>query len=604
MSIQSEIIKLDAVRDALVVSVNAKGADLSGDATLWQVKNAVDNITADTDAPVVTQPAPTVSINSSTGKVTAEYTPVAGLVEDTGKKSGELQLTVQAAQTITPGTSNKTIAAGRYLTGAQTIKGDANLTPEYIKSGVSIFGVTGSYSGGTITLPETTAVPQYILKGYTTIRKGDGVGYNVITGEMTTASTVEVENELNFTVSSTVDPTYVFDDYTVEGKGVTVDPAQSRATANFHAHFIPGKGDVLALNSTIPGYFEYSTYAEKTMEGPAHLMFRCAPVPLADGEYGGKAVVEGPLLVGGVSVLMDTDPAFQAENIKKGVAMWGVVGTYEGSTAGMPTIPESCVAYLGRDRLLYIKQDSGITVTGLTLQSTTAREGWDAYGVFEAGPFEGSVLSKETVYLEWNGFSDFTRKWTLHTLVSGYPATAEKWPNSTARFAWGFSPNTEYEESGPNGEYYMLQDLPCCLYGRDDGSGNGGGDRGGTAIRLWDGNRNFFDAPSAGFHPAAFTWDGPNGKAYILGGTSYGNSAVRTTIYPYDSEMGMPGEKYLVGRKLWLGRPDDISTNHEGYTLVTSGMVLGGFALELEPEDYTDPAMYISPFLDGTYKNI
>lgn len=603
MSIQSEITKLDAVRDALVVSVNAKGAALSGDATLWQVKNAVDNITADTDAPVVTQPVPTVSINSSTGKVTAKYTPVAGLVEDTGKKSGELQLTVQAAQTITPGTSNKTIAAGLYLTGAQTIKGDSNLVAGNIKSGVSIFGVTGSYSGGTITLPETTAVPQYILKGYTTIRKGDGVGYNIITGEMTTASTLEVENELNFTVSSTVDPAYIFDDYTVEGKGVTVDPAQSRATANFHALFKPGKGDVLVLNSTIPGYFEYNSYAEKTMEGPAHLMFRCAPVPLADGEYGGRAVVEGPLLVGGIDVLMDTDPAFQAENIKKGVSMWGVVGTYEGSTAGLPSFPESCVAYLGRDRLLYIKQDSGITVTGLTLQSTTAREGWDAYGVFEAGPFEGSVLSKETVYLEWNGFSDFTRKWTLHTLVSGYPATAEKWPSSTARFAWGFSPNTEYEESGPNGEYYMLQDLPCCLYGRDDGSGNGGGVRGGTAITLFDGS-NSFDAPSAGFHPAAFTWDGLNGKAYILGGTSYGNNAVRTTIYPYDSEMGMPGEKYLVGRKLWLGRPDDISTNHEGYTLVTSGMVLGGFALELEPEDYTDPAMYISPFLDGTYKNI
>ena len=53
----------------------------------------------------------------------------------------------QAAQTITPGKSDKTIASGKYLSGTQTIKGDANLVAGNIKSGVSIFGVTGSYEG-------------------------------------------------------------------------------------------------------------------------------------------------------------------------------------------------------------------------------------------------------------------------------------------------------------------------------------------------------------------------------------------------------------------------------------------------------------------------
>lgn len=50
----------------------------------------------------------------------------------------------QAAQTITPGTANKTIAAGKYLSGVQTIKGDSNLKAANIKKGVSIFGVAGS----------------------------------------------------------------------------------------------------------------------------------------------------------------------------------------------------------------------------------------------------------------------------------------------------------------------------------------------------------------------------------------------------------------------------------------------------------------------------
>ena len=56
----------------------------------------------------------------------------------------EQQLTTQAAQTITPTTTNQTIASGKYLTGAQTILGDANLVPESIVENVTIFGVTGN----------------------------------------------------------------------------------------------------------------------------------------------------------------------------------------------------------------------------------------------------------------------------------------------------------------------------------------------------------------------------------------------------------------------------------------------------------------------------
>ena len=53
----------------------------------------------------------------------------------------------KAAETYTPGTSDQKIASGQYLSGAQTIKGDSNLVAGNIKSGVSIFGVTGTYAG-------------------------------------------------------------------------------------------------------------------------------------------------------------------------------------------------------------------------------------------------------------------------------------------------------------------------------------------------------------------------------------------------------------------------------------------------------------------------
>ena len=94
-----------------------------------------------------TQATPSISVSSG-GLITASATQSAGYVAS-GTKSATKQLTVQAAQTITPSTSNKTIAAGTYLTGTQTIKGDSNLAAGNIKKGVSVFGVTGTYQSVT-----------------------------------------------------------------------------------------------------------------------------------------------------------------------------------------------------------------------------------------------------------------------------------------------------------------------------------------------------------------------------------------------------------------------------------------------------------------------
>jgi hypothetical protein len=58
----------------------------------------------------------------------------------------------KGAATYTPGTASQTISAGQYLSGAQTISGDADLVAGNIKSGVNIFGVTGSFSGGIKTI--------------------------------------------------------------------------------------------------------------------------------------------------------------------------------------------------------------------------------------------------------------------------------------------------------------------------------------------------------------------------------------------------------------------------------------------------------------------
>ena len=96
--------------------------------------------------PTATQATPSISVDSA-GKITASVTQSAGYVS-AGTKSATKQLTTQSAKTITPSTSTQTaVASGRYTTGAVTVKGDTNLVAENIKSGVSIFGVNGSYEG-------------------------------------------------------------------------------------------------------------------------------------------------------------------------------------------------------------------------------------------------------------------------------------------------------------------------------------------------------------------------------------------------------------------------------------------------------------------------
>ena len=104
----------------------------------------------------VSHPDPTISVNTSTGLITASHTQQSGQVTG-GTTAATEQLTTQGAQTITPTTTDQTIAAGKYLTGAQTIKGDANLVAGNIKDGVTIFGVEGTYEGASGSVLTPTA---------------------------------------------------------------------------------------------------------------------------------------------------------------------------------------------------------------------------------------------------------------------------------------------------------------------------------------------------------------------------------------------------------------------------------------------------------------
>ena len=89
--------------------------------------------------------------NIETGYDTSQVTATAATVRSGYKfvnSSGQLitgTIPSKGAQTYTPRTVSQTIAKGQYLSGNQTIQGDGNLKGDYIKRGISIFGVSGFY---------------------------------------------------------------------------------------------------------------------------------------------------------------------------------------------------------------------------------------------------------------------------------------------------------------------------------------------------------------------------------------------------------------------------------------------------------------------------
>jgi hypothetical protein len=108
-------------------------------------------------------------------------------------------VTTKAAATITPGTTNQTIASGTYLTGTQTIAGDSDLIASNIKSGVTIFGVAGSYSG--VDTSDATAAARDIVDGKTAYVNGSKITGSLViqtyyTGTSAPSSSLGVNGDI------------------------------------------------------------------------------------------------------------------------------------------------------------------------------------------------------------------------------------------------------------------------------------------------------------------------------------------------------------------------------------------------------------------------
>ena len=113
-----------------------------------------DGLSKVTVNPMPTGTLKTPTVNSigyvSSGVQTAGYF-------DTSATSG-LQLSTQAAKTITPTTYSQTaVDSGKYTTGTVTVAGDSDLVATNIRSGVNIFGVAGNLESGIATFVKASS---------------------------------------------------------------------------------------------------------------------------------------------------------------------------------------------------------------------------------------------------------------------------------------------------------------------------------------------------------------------------------------------------------------------------------------------------------------
>lgn len=229
-----------------------------------------------------------------------------------------------STKTWTPGSENQTIAAGTYLTGAQTIKGDSNLIADNIKSGVKIFDVTGSYVGNVSSGDGNGIIPTYTqtTKEWTPTISDQFIeagtyceGRQVIKGDA---------NLKSGNIKSGVSIFNVIGTYDLPTIGLSNEGSAE--------HLLSGKQLLDTNYETVTGSMPNNNAMTGTISTKA------GTVTIPKGYHNGN---------GKVSISSSEQEKIIASNIKSGTTILGVTGNYNGpDNAIVPTKTLGTTTYI------------------------------------------------------------------------------------------------------------------------------------------------------------------------------------------------------------------------------------------------------------------
>jgi hypothetical protein len=297
----------------------------------------------------------------------------------------------KSSEVFTPTTTNQTISSGVYLSGTQTIKGDANLIPENIAKDVTIFGVTGTSTG--MNTSDATATSSDIVAGKTAYIDGSKV-----TGTMPTrGADTFVPSTSDQTISSGV---YLKGNITIKGD-VDLTPTNIKSGVEIFGV----TGTLTTEGGIIPvGNREIKSSAEVDVTN-------YATASVNDSFLRSTSIRSG-LSILGVQGTFTNDATSVADDLRVGetayVAGKKIVGTiedYDGSYSGNGEIVDELTEYKLQQKTVYtngvVVADEGYTGLSKVIVNIPVENSYFTY------------INNKVTTLPTNLFADNTKLTTL-----------------------------------------------------------------------------------------------------------------------------------------------------------------------------------------------
>ena len=276
-----------------------------------------------------------------------------------------------------PTTEDQVFAPGHYVSGVQTVKGDANLISGNIKKGVSIFNVEGSLeSEGGIDTSDATATSSDILLNKTAYVNGEK-----LTG---TIESLEATEYIPSNMDQIIEAgKYISGNQTIKGD-INLIPENIRAGISIFGvegapHVMNTDGATAFDTDILKGKTAY--VAGSLIEGTIESLDTVEYTPSTEDQY-----IESGVYISGTQIIKG-DQFLIPDNIRAGVNIFGVQGTYDGGGGGSE-----------------IREGSLLNTSSFTSKEETLNTYGASIYISESSYTEG-LLSLSAVVERWGGIS-------------------------------------------------------------------------------------------------------------------------------------------------------------------------------------------------------